>query len=84
MGSLSTRTPVSMGLQAPRGKPRKQFLSLQSRCWILASPPLTTCVAAGMSREPPALSGLTQQGGGRTDNPEGLLPIGTPWDSAMI
>ena len=47
-------------------------------------PHLTTCVASGIFREPPALSGLTQQGGGWTDNPEGLLPIGTLWDSAMI
>ena len=51
MGSLPTRTPVSRELQAHWDKLRKEFLSLQSRYWILASPPLTTCVALGMSRE---------------------------------
>ena len=51
MGSLPTRTPVSRGLQSHRDKPRKEFLSLQSRYWILASPPLTTYVALGTSRE---------------------------------
>lgn len=51
MSSLPTRTPVSRGLQAHWDKLRKKFLSLQSRYWILASPPLTTCVALGISRE---------------------------------